>query len=86
LGWGLSGAAAAQVILQLLLVVLLGGYRWYRDAVLLPAGVHPKATWAGWSWDCLQGWGEYFSFGLPAVAMVCLEWWVWEIIIMMAGE
>jgi hypothetical protein len=28
---------------------------------------------------------QYLSLGLPAAAMICLEWWVWELLIF-AGE
>lgn len=30
----------------------------------------PSRTWDGWSWEALRGWGGYFRFALPSVAMV----------------
>lgn len=84
LGWELYGAAVAQISCQATLVVLLLSYQWYRDGVLLRRS--SQRTWHGCSLQALTGWGSYLSYGLPAVAMICLEWWVWEIMIMLAGE
>ena len=36
----------------------------------------PDRTWDGWSGEALRGWGGYFRFALPSVAMICCEWWV----------
>jgi MATE family multidrug resistance protein len=45
-----------------------------------------ETTWPGWSLEALQGWGQYLSYGLPATAMICMEWWCYEVVILMAGE
>ncbi|XP_045842351.1 multidrug and toxin extrusion protein 2 [Meles meles] len=36
-------------------------------------------TWAGWSSQCLQDWGPFFSLAIPSMLMVCIEWWAYEI-------
>uniref|UniRef100_A0A8C7BCB1 Multidrug and toxin extrusion protein n=1 Tax=Neovison vison TaxID=452646 RepID=A0A8C7BCB1_NEOVI len=36
-------------------------------------------TWAGWSSQCLQDWGRFFSLAVPSMLMVCIEWWAYEI-------
>ncbi|XP_032697183.1 multidrug and toxin extrusion protein 2-like [Lontra canadensis] len=36
-------------------------------------------TWAGWSSQCLQDWGAFFSLAIPSMLMVCIEWWAYEI-------
>ncbi|XP_022347193.1 multidrug and toxin extrusion protein 2 isoform X2 [Enhydra lutris kenyoni] len=36
-------------------------------------------TWAGWSSQCLQDWGPFFSLAIPSMFMVCVEWWAYEI-------
>ncbi|XP_040484272.1 multidrug and toxin extrusion protein 2 [Ursus maritimus] len=36
-------------------------------------------TWAGWSSQCLQDWGPFFSLAVPSMLMVCIEWWAYEI-------
>lgn len=45
----------------------------------------PTSTWGGWSADALRGWGGYFRFALPSVAMICAEWWTFEVVIIMSG-
>jgi hypothetical protein len=36
---------------------------------------------------CLTaGWGTYLSFGLPATIQLCTEWWMYEVVIFMAGD
>jgi hypothetical protein len=36
---------------------------------------------------CLAaGWGAYLSYGLPATIQLCTEWWMYEVVIFMAGE
>jgi hypothetical protein len=32
------------------------------------------------------GWGAYLSYGLPATIQLCTEWWMYEVVIFMAGE
>ena len=33
----------------------------------------------------VQGWLEYLKYGVPAAAMMCLEWWLFEIANMLSG-
>lgn len=33
----------------------------------------------GWSSQCLQDWGPFFSLAVPSMLMVCIEWWAYEI-------
>jgi len=44
-----------------------------------------KCTWGGWTRDALHGWTEYLAVAIPSAAMLCLEWWVFEIAVGMAG-
>nr|XP_040038145.1 multidrug and toxin extrusion protein 1-like isoform X2 [Gasterosteus aculeatus aculeatus] len=48
------------------------------------AGLH-KATWDGWSRDCLQEWGPFLRLAIPSMLMLCLEWWLYEIAGFLAG-
>ncbi|KAI1893290.1 hypothetical protein AGOR_G00122180 [Albula goreensis] len=74
---GVVGSAAANCISQYCLVALLYGYIRWRD-------LH-KATWAGWSTECLQEWGAYIRVAVPSMFMLCLEWWIYEIGYFLAG-
>ncbi|KAF8063707.1 DTX14 [Scenedesmus sp. PABB004] len=79
---GLLGAARAFVLSQGTGAALLLGYTLWRDAAR--AGT-PDATWPRPGAAVLAGWGTYLSYGLPAAAMICMEWWCYEVVIFMAG-
>jgi Na+-driven multidrug efflux pump len=36
-------------------------------------------TWFGWSRDALKEWKPFIALGLPGAAMVCAEWWGFEV-------
>ncbi|XP_056141216.1 multidrug and toxin extrusion protein 1 [Lampris incognitus] len=74
---GVAGSAAANAISQFSLAVFLYIY-------ICCAGLH-KATWAGWSCDCLQEWGPFIQLAIPSMLMFCLEWWLYEIGGFLAG-
>uniref|UniRef100_A0A3Q3EHS3 Multidrug and toxin extrusion protein n=1 Tax=Labrus bergylta TaxID=56723 RepID=A0A3Q3EHS3_9LABR len=71
------GSAAANAISQYLLAVVLYVYICWR-------GLH-KATWGGWSMDCLQEWGPFVQLAIPSMLMLCLEWWMFEMGGFLAG-
>ncbi|XP_031663825.1 multidrug and toxin extrusion protein 1 isoform X2 [Oncorhynchus kisutch] len=68
---GVAGSAAANSISQYSLAVFLYCY-------IVWQGLH-KATWEGWSADCLQEWGQFITLAIPSMLMLCLEWWTYEI-------
>ncbi|XP_068606733.1 multidrug and toxin extrusion protein 1-like [Brachionichthys hirsutus] len=74
---GVAGSAAANAISQYLLATVLYIYICLR-------GLH-KATWGGWSMDCLQEWGLFIKLAIPCMLMLCLEWWMFEIAAFLAG-
>ncbi|KAK3588459.1 hypothetical protein CHS0354_025116 [Potamilus streckersoni] len=74
---GITGASVA-VALSLWSVVIFHliyiiGWKVYR------------VTWTGFSWECLEDWGQFFGLALPGMAMRCLEWWSFEVLIFIAG-
>ncbi|XP_051960532.1 multidrug and toxin extrusion protein 1 [Xyrauchen texanus] len=77
LGLGVAGSAAANTISQYSLAVFLYVYIRWR-------GLH-KATWDGWSHDCLQEWGAFIRLAFPSMLMLCVEWWTYEIGGFLAG-
>ncbi|XP_036380967.1 multidrug and toxin extrusion protein 1-like [Megalops cyprinoides] len=74
---GVAGSAAANSISQYSLAVFLFIYIHWK-------GLH-KATWGGWSKDCLQEWGSFIQLAIPSMLMLCLEWWTYEIGGFLAG-
>ncbi|XP_021418387.2 multidrug and toxin extrusion protein 1 isoform X3 [Oncorhynchus mykiss] len=77
LNLGVAGSAAANTISQYTLAIVIYVYILWR-------GLH-KATWDGWSRDCLQEWGPFLYLAVPSMLMMCLEWWIYEIGVFMAG-
>ncbi|XP_077962780.1 multidrug and toxin extrusion protein 1 isoform X2 [Gasterosteus aculeatus] len=74
---GVAGSAAANAISQYSLAVVLFVH-------ICSRGLH-KATWDGWSRDCLQEWGPFLRLAIPSMLMLCLEWWLYEIAGFLAG-
>ncbi|KAJ8386228.1 hypothetical protein AAFF_G00175480 [Aldrovandia affinis] len=74
---GVAGSAAANSISQYSLAVFLFIYIHWK-------GLH-KATWGGWSKDCLQEWGSFIHLAIPSMLMLCSEWWIYEIGGFLAG-
>ncbi|MGH0165037.1 UNVERIFIED_CONTAM: hypothetical protein FKN15_048015 [Acipenser sinensis] len=74
---GVAGSAGANVISQFILMVLLFGYIHWKK-------LH-KDTWAGWTTECLQEWGDFVRLAIPSMLMLCIEWWTYEIGGFLAG-
>ncbi|XP_077461425.1 multidrug and toxin extrusion protein 1-like [Stigmatopora argus] len=68
---GVAGSAAANAISQCILPALLLAYIYWK-------GLH-KATWGGWSVDCLREWGSFAKLAIPSMLMFCMEWWAFEV-------
>jgi len=45
----------------------------------------PHMTWGGWTKDAFKGWPAYLRLGLSGAAMICLEWWCFEVATLLAG-
>uniref|UniRef100_A0A8D0W8K1 Multidrug and toxin extrusion protein n=1 Tax=Sus scrofa TaxID=9823 RepID=A0A8D0W8K1_PIG len=71
LGQGVRGSAYANTISQLMQTLFLLLYIVLRK-------LHVD-TWGGWSCQCLQDWGPFFSLAVPSMLMTCIEWWAYEI-------
>ncbi|KAM9852887.1 multidrug and toxin extrusion protein 1 [Aulostomus maculatus] len=74
---GVAGSAVANTISQFSLAGILFAYILWR-------GLH-KATWGGWSKDCLHDWGSFIHLAFPSMVMLCVEWWTYEIGGFLAG-
>lgn len=47
-----------------------------------PAG---QRWWAGWSADALRGWGPFLRLSLAALLMIALDWWIYDLLTLLAG-
>ncbi|KAG4378934.1 hypothetical protein AAZX31_17G127600 [Glycine max] len=77
LNLGIKGVALSAVITNLNLVVLLIIY-------IVFSGTHKK-TWPGISRECFNGWKKLLNLAIPSCVSVCLEWWWYEIMILLCG-
>ncbi|KAG8065863.1 hypothetical protein GUJ93_ZPchr0004g38157 [Zizania palustris] len=78
LGLGIKGVALASVLANLNLVLFLLTYIFFK-------GVHERTGGFALSADSFRGWGELISLALPSCVSVCLEWWWYEIMILLCG-
>ncbi|XAR71745.1 hypothetical protein NMG60_11018150 [Bertholletia excelsa] len=77
LGLGIRGVALGGVLYNFNLVGLLITY-------VLVSGIYEK-TWGGLSMECLKGWKSLLNLAIPSCISVCLEWWWYEIMILLCG-
>ncbi|KAL6651221.1 hypothetical protein ACP70R_010146 [Stipagrostis hirtigluma subsp. patula] len=78
LGFGIKGVAFASVLANLNLLLLLLAYIFFK-------GVHKRTGGFALSGESFRGWGELISLALPSCVSVCLEWWWYEIMILLCG-
>ena len=78
LGRGVKGVALASVLANLNLVLFLLAYIFLK-------GVHKRTGGFLLSAESFRGWGELISLALPSCVSVCLEWWWYEIMILLCG-
>ncbi|DBA93746.1 hypothetical protein WJX82_004690 [Trebouxia sp. C0006] len=83
LGLGLDGAALAVNVAQFTTMMGLLVYIGWREKQLKGTD---KQTWHGWDLQCLRGWWPYVKIAVPSLAMICVEWWCFEAIILLAGR
>ena len=81
---GVLGAAYAYIASGATSTAAMLTYVVWRDVGMARRGA-PNRTWHGLTREAWRGWGTYLSYGLPAAAMICVEWWSFEIVIFLAG-
>ncbi|XP_054788451.1 protein DETOXIFICATION 48-like [Prosopis cineraria] len=74
---GIAGVAIAMVLTNLNLFLFLSSFVCF-------SGVY-KDSWVSPSMDCLKGWASLLSLAVPTCVSVCLEWWWYELMIMLCG-
>ncbi|CAN6307413.1 unnamed protein product [Urochloa humidicola] len=77
LGMGVAGVALAVALTDLnLLLALL--------CFLAISGAH-RDSWVGPTSDCFRGWPALLRLAVPTATAVCLEWWWYELMIVLSG-
>ncbi|KAL5573122.1 hypothetical protein UlMin_022719 [Ulmus minor] len=74
---GITGAALSIGLSYWLSVILLWIYMKYSHAC--------EKTRVSFSNDVFLSIREFFRFGLPSAVMACLEWWSFELLILLSG-
>uniref|UniRef100_A0A5B7BXK5 Protein DETOXIFICATION n=1 Tax=Davidia involucrata TaxID=16924 RepID=A0A5B7BXK5_DAVIN len=77
LNLGIKGVALSGVWTNINLVGSLIVY-------IIISGVYKK-TWSGVSTECLRDWTSLINLAVPSCVSVCLEWWWYEIMILLCG-
>ncbi|GER36717.1 MATE efflux family protein [Striga asiatica] len=77
LNLGIKGVALSGVWTNFNVVVLLIFYIFFSGAY--------ERTWARLSVGCFRGWKTLLGLALPSCISVCLEWWWYEIMILLCG-
>ncbi|KAF7828319.1 protein DETOXIFICATION 49 [Senna tora] len=74
---GIKGIALGSVLTNFNLVGSLIVY-------IMVSGIYKK-TWPGLSSSCFKGWKSLLNLAIPSCVSVCLEWWWYEIMILLCG-
>ncbi|KAF9617060.1 hypothetical protein IFM89_033165 [Coptis chinensis] len=74
---GVAGVAAASAVSNLFILMFLLSYVW-------ASGLH-EPTWSAPSRECITGWKPLLKLAAPSCVSVCLEWWWYEIMIVLCG-
>jgi MATE family multidrug resistance protein len=82
MGLGVPGVAMASVLTNLNMVMLMVGYVWWAGRnggeMRWTAGIDLKEV-------CWGGVGPLLQLAVPSCLGICLEWWWYEIVTVMAG-
>ncbi|KAL3680231.1 hypothetical protein R1sor_023187 [Riccia sorocarpa] len=79
LNFGFVGAAIANSTSNVLTLILLVLFLKFERSGIL------ERCWPGWSTAAFSNLGPFLALALPACAMTSFEWWVWELVQIMAG-
>lgn len=79
---GFEGAAVAWNSVQFVSLSLLVLYVLHHNRRQDPG----KRTWCGFSSEAFNDWGTYIHMAVPSTIMICLDWWTFEIIVLLSGE
>lgn len=77
MGWGVAGVAMASVVCNLNMLVLMVMYVWVSGRW--------EMRWTGGIGGVCGGIGPLLRLAVPSCLGICLEWWWYEIVTVMAG-
>ncbi|XP_004501069.1 protein DETOXIFICATION 48-like [Cicer arietinum] len=74
---GVVGVSIAMILTNLNLLIFLSSFVYF-------SGVY-KESWVSISLECFKGWSSLLSLSIPSCVSVCLEWWWYELMIILCG-
>ncbi|XP_066325694.1 protein DETOXIFICATION 16-like isoform X1 [Miscanthus floridulus] len=77
IGLGRNGAALANAVSYLANLSFL--------AVYVRASPACKTTWTGFSAEAFRGVPDFLKLAVPSAVMVCMEWWSFELLVLLSG-
>ena len=77
LDMGVEGLAAASGVKDAILLLVV--YLYARCSPQISQVLQPISC------EAFRGWGLYLKVCIPSTAMLCAEWWAFEVLILMAG-
>ncbi|XP_047049730.1 protein DETOXIFICATION 16-like isoform X2 [Lolium rigidum] len=77
LGMGIKGAAVANAISFLVNVSIL--------ALYVRLSTSCKTTWTGFSCEAFHDIPAFLKLAVPSAMMVCMEWWSFEVMVLLGG-
>ncbi|KAF8062826.1 hypothetical protein N665_1195s0013 [Sinapis alba] len=82
--WGVPGVATASVLTNLIMVMLLVGYVWVSGKLKKRVSGSMVAAQPSVV-ELVGGLGPLMRVAVPSCLGICLEWWWYEIVIVMGG-
>ncbi|KAG8091494.1 hypothetical protein GUJ93_ZPchr0012g21508 [Zizania palustris] len=76
-GMGSKGAALANAVSYGINLVILVIYVRVSSAC--------KSTWSGFSGEAFKELRQFMALAMPSAMMICLEWWSFEILVLLSG-
>uniref|UniRef100_A0A452XJ12 Protein TRANSPARENT TESTA 12 n=1 Tax=Aegilops tauschii subsp. strangulata TaxID=200361 RepID=A0A452XJ12_AEGTS len=76
-GMGNAGAALSVSICDWVEVTVLGLYIKFSPSC--------EKTRAPPSWEAFRGIGSFMRLAVPSALMICLEWWSYELLVLLSG-
>lgn len=78
LDWGIFGTGVAGFLTQVIAIIVVFAYSYRQDVM--------KETWFMPSLGSItSGVKEYLKIGLPSAAMMCFDWWAFELLMIISG-
>ncbi|KAJ0964131.1 hypothetical protein J5N97_029253 [Dioscorea zingiberensis] len=75
---GIKGVALSTVFTNLNLLLLLLSYIYF-------SGVHSRTGGFKLTTECFTGWRSLLNLAVPSCVSVCLEWWWYELMVLLCG-